>query len=143
MFTYVEKTNPPPCPCCNRPLPNGAESAMAYAIRVRKGGVTFNCLKRICYCGLQFAVDRTNPERPGYSFRCGSCGQYQGEMPFSKRCTRCHLQEVVGLRDAETLYAGVREAEPYIPPSREDLLNGLLTGLLRGAPGLTVNDRAA
>ncbi len=139
-FQYHAKTEVPTCPSCHGVVPTAADSALAFRLNVRKGGVTFNCLMRSCWCGLEMAIDQTREDRWGYSFQCARCGSYEASLPFEGRCTACYLHQVVGLKDPGALYAGVREAEPFIPLTRQDTIDGLLKGLLNGMPGLTCDD---
>lgn len=142
-FAYRPKENAPACPACGLAVPTGADTNSAFRLNVRKGGVEFTCLMRTCFCGLSLAIDQTREARWGYAFSCKCCGSYESDLPFGARCTRCYMRDDIGLRDPNALIAGVQEAEPFIPPSRQDVIDGLIAGLLRGAPGLTIDDQAA
>lgn len=140
-FAYRTKDDVPACPSCGGAVPTGEESAQAFRLNVRKNGVSFSCLLRPCYCGQELAIDQTRESRWGYAFRCKSCGAYEANLSFSAHCTLCYMRGAMRMKDPAALIAGVREAEVFIPPSRQDVIDGLIKGLLRGAPGLTIDKR--
>ncbi len=132
----------PPCPSCRRPVPIGEETASAYRFTIRKSGKQLECLKRDCYCGQELAIEKTG-EYWHYSFRCRGCKQYVADLFPRRYCTGCELERVVGVKDATALVSGLAENDVFITPTRNDTLDGLIRGLLKGAPGLTIDDIAA
>lgn len=122
------------CPSCKDAFPKLSEASRIYQFKDEHGRSLFGV--RSCFCGQEAKCDEWTGavER----FICLRCSALCSPHVHSNTCPSCELR-TLGF-DPEMMRAALGESNIYITPSKNDMIESLLYGLLTGAPGLTTGE---
>lgn len=123
------------CPGCGDPFPPLSENSRIYGVKDGSGKRLFGA--RSCYCGTEARCDEWTGSVE--CFLCKDCGSECSSFISTSKCSECELK-IIGIKDPLMWRAALEESVPYMTPSKQDMIDSILWGLLNNKPGLTIKN---